>query len=159
MTGVPGVPGVPGAVAAGSKSGGSGARASRRLPRPLVRWLVIAIGFGLAGGLAHGTAGMVLWIALAFLAIGGAADMVSSAFRNTILQQAASDDVRGRLQGVFTVVVAGGPRLGDFEGGVVASIFSPTVSVVSGGLLCLLGVVVIAAAVPRFATWRVGNPA
>jgi hypothetical protein len=47
------------------------------------------------------------------LAIGGTADMVSSAFRNTILQEAATDDVRGRLQGVFTVVVAGGPRVAD----------------------------------------------
>ena len=73
-------------------------------------WGVAMIGFGVAGGLAAGTAGLMLWIALVFLAVGGAADMVSSAFRNTILQQAASDDVRGRLQGVFTVVVAGGPR-------------------------------------------------
>src|SRR6201999_1831407 len=61
-------------------------------------WGAAMIGFGVAGGFANGHAGTMLWIALAFLAIGGAADMVSSAFRNTILQQAASDDVRGRLQ-------------------------------------------------------------
>ena len=65
----------------------------------IVVWGAAMIGFGVAGGLAHGTAGTVLWIALVFLAIGGAADMVSSAFRNTILQQVASDEVRGRLQG------------------------------------------------------------
>ena len=58
--------------------------------------------------------------ALAFLAVGGAADMVSAAFRSTILQQAASDDVRGRLQGVFIVVVAGGPRLADATHGAAA---------------------------------------
>jgi hypothetical protein len=54
-------------------------------------------------------------------------------------------------------VVAGGPRLGDVEAGVVASVFSPQVSVVSGGLLCIAGVGVIAVAVPRFARWRVGD--
>src|SRR5258708_12324827 len=77
----------------------------------IVVWGTARIGSGLAGGLAHGTAGTVLWIAVAFLAIGGAADMVSSAFRNTILQQAASDDVRGRLQSLFTAVVAAAPPL------------------------------------------------
>ena len=55
-------------------------------------------------------------------------------------------------------VVAGGPRLGDFEAGVVASIFTPQISVVSGGLLCIAGVGVIATVVPRFARWRVGDP-
>ena len=106
------------AIAAGAVAGGVFSGWLPRIRRQglavviaIVVWGAAMIGFGLAGGLAHGTAGMVLWIALAFLAIGGAADMVSSAFRNTILQQAASDDVRGRLQGVFTVVVAGGPRL------------------------------------------------
>ena len=84
---------------------------------------------------------------------------MSAVFRNTIQQTTNPDELRGRLAAFNIFVVAGGPRLGDFEGGVVASVFSPTVSVVSGGLLCLLGVVAIAAAVPRFATWRVGNPA
>jgi Major Facilitator Superfamily len=62
-------------------------------------WGVAMIGFGVASGLAGGTAGRMLWIALLCLAVGGAADMVSSAFRNTILQEAASDEVRGQLQG------------------------------------------------------------
>jgi hypothetical protein len=55
-------------------------------------------------------------------------------------------------------VVAGGPRLGDLEGGLIASAFTPAISVVSGGLLCLAGVAVIASAVPRFARWRIGDP-
>ena len=87
----------------------------------IVVWGVAMVGFGLAGGLADGSAGALLWIALAFLAIGGAADMVSAAFRSTILQQAASDELRGRLQGVFTVVVAGGPRLADAVHGAAAA--------------------------------------
>jgi hypothetical protein len=55
-------------------------------------------------------------------------------------------------------VVTGGPRLGDLEGGLVASAFTPTVSVVSGGVLCLAGVAAIATTVPRFARRRVGDP-
>ena len=84
-------------------------------------WGVAIAGFGVASWLAHGSAHTWLWIALAFLAIGGAADMVSSAFRQSILQQAASDELRGRLQGVFTVVVAGGPRLADALHGAAAA--------------------------------------
>ena len=102
------------------------------------------IGFGVASGLAHGTAGLMLWIALAFLAIGGAADMVSSAFRNTILQQAASDDVRGRLQGVFTVVVAGGPRLADAVHGAAAATVGTTIAAAGGGGLVVVGVLIAA---------------
>lgn len=58
-----------------------------------------------------------IWLGVALLALSGAADMVSSAYRNTVLQSAAPDAMRGRLQGVFIVVVAGGPRLGDFVAG------------------------------------------
>jgi MFS family permease len=131
----------------------------------IVVWGAAMIGFGLAGGLAlgappargGGTAGTVLWIALAFLAIGGAADMVSSAFRNTILQQAASDDVRGRLQGVFTVVVAGGPRLADAVHGAAAAAVGTTVAAAGGGLLVVVGVVVAAVVVPAFVRYRVAE--
>ena len=59
----------------------------------------------------------VLWLGVLFLALSGAADIVSSVYRNTILQVATPDAMRGRLQGVFIVVVAGGPRLGDFTVG------------------------------------------
>ena len=110
----------------------------------IVVWGVAMIGFGVASGLADGTAGLMLWIALAFLAIGGAADMVSSAFRNTILQQAASDDVRGRLQGVFTVVVAGGPRLADAVHGAAAAAVGTTIAAAGGGGLVVVGVLIAA---------------
>ncbi|MGV0812233.1 MFS transporter [Mycolicibacterium boenickei] len=122
----------------------------------IVVWGLAMVGFGVAGGLAGGTTGLVLWIALAFLAIGGAADMVSAAFRSTILQEAASDELRGRLQGVFTVVVAGGPRLADTLHGAAAAAVGTTVAAAGGGVLVVVGVVIAALAVPAFVRYRVG---
>jgi MFS family permease len=121
-------------------------------------WGVAMIGFGAASGLAGGTTGLMLWIALAFLAIGGAADMVSSAFRNTILQEAASDEVRGRLQGVFTVVVAGGPRLADAVHGAAAAAAGTTIAAAGGGGLVVVGVVIAALLAPAFVRYRVSRP-
>jgi MFS family permease len=121
----------------------------------IVVWGVAMIGFGVACGLADGSTRVWLWIALAFLAIGGAADMVSSAFRSTILQQAASDELRGRLQGVFTVVVAGGPRFADALHGAAAAAVGTTVAAAGGGVLVVLGVVFAAFVVPAFVRYRV----
>ena len=84
------------------------------------------------------------------LAIAGGADVVSAVFRSTILQDTVPDDLRGRLSGIHITVVAGGPRIGDAEAGFVAAAFSPTVSVVSGGVLCVVGV-----GAPRSARARV----
>jgi MFS family permease len=107
-------------------------------------------------GLAIAVFGMVpvLWFGVLMLAVAGCADMVSAVFRTTILQTATPDALRGRLQGVFIVVVAGGPRLGDVESGTVATLFNERVSIVSGGLLCVLGVVVLALLFPSFARYR-----
>ena len=121
----------------------------------IVIWGLAVAGFGVASWLAHGSAHMWLWIALAFLAIGGAADMVSSAFRQSILQTAASDDLRGRLQGVFTVVVAGGPRLADALHGAAAAAMGTAVAATGGGVLVVIGVVVAALVVPAFVRYRV----
>ena len=121
----------------------------------IVVWGVAMAGFGVASGQAHGTAGTMLWIALAFLAFGGAADMVSAAFRSTILQQAASDELRGRLQGVFVVVVAGGPRLADTAHGVAAAAVGTSVAAAGGGVLVVIGVVIALLAVPTFVRYRV----
>ncbi|KRE26472.1 MFS transporter permease [Mycobacterium sp. Soil538] len=123
----------------------------------IVAWGLAMVGFGVAGGAAHGTAGAMLWIALACLAFGGAADMVSAAFRSTILQEAASDELRGRLQGVFTVVVAGGPRLADAAHGAVAAAVGTTVAAAGGGVLVVIGVVLAVAAVPAFVRYRVAR--
>lgn len=107
---------------------------------------------------AFGLVGDNLGLALAFLAIAGGADVISAVFRSTVQQLVVPDTLRGRLASLNILVVTGGPRLGDLEGGLVASAFTPTISVVSGGLLCLVGVAVIATTVPRFARWRVGDP-
>jgi MFS family permease len=121
----------------------------------IVVWGAAVAGFGVASWFAHGSAHMWLWIALAFLAIGGAADMVSSAFRQSILQQAASDELRGRLQGVFTVVVAGGPRLADALHGAAAAAMGTAVAATGGGVLVVIGVVVAALVVPAFVRYRI----
>ena len=89
-------------------------------------------------------------LALVLLAVAGAADVVSAVFRNTILQLSVPDAFRGRLSGVHIAVVAGGPRLGDAEAGAVAAITTPQISVVSGGLACIAGALVIARLVPEF---------
>lgn len=105
-----------------------------------VRWqgraIVVAIIIWGASITAFGFS-RTLILSLVLLAIAGAADNVSAIFRVTILQSATPDEYRGRLQGVHTVVVAGGPRLGDVEAGVVASLGGEAFSVITGGLACV----------------------
>jgi MFS family permease len=110
-------------------------------------------GMGIA---AFGLVGRLFWVALACLAVAGAADVISAVFRGTILQSTVPDHLRGRLSALHIVVVTGGPRLGDFEAGVAAALFTPTVSVVSGGVVCIAGVVALGALVPEFARYRAG---
>jgi MFS family permease len=102
------------------------------------RAVVLAV---LLWGAAIAGFGLVRWLPLALLllAVAGWADVVSAVFRNTIIQFAGPDGMRGRLMGVQMAVVAGGPRLGDLEAGAVATAFGDTVSVVSGGLACIAG--------------------
>ena len=123
----------------------------------IVVWGLAIVGFGLAAALAGGRPGAMLWAAFGFLAIGGAADMVSAAFRSTILQEAASDDLRGRLQGVFIVVVGGGPRLADAVHGAAAAAVGTSVAAAGGGLLVLAGVGLAALAAPAFLRYRPGG--
>ncbi len=113
-----------------------------------------------AWGLSIAAFGLVreLWLGLLLLAAAGCADTVSMIFRNTMMQVAAPDEMRGRLQGIFIVVVAGGPRLGDFESGTVASLWSPTVSVVTGGLACVAAVLLLAARRPAFLRYDARHP-
>jgi MFS family permease len=101
-------------------------------------------------GLAVAAAGLApsLWLAVVLLAFGGAADLVSAVFRQTMLQTYAPDEMRGRLQGVFIVVVSGGPRLGDLRAGATAALTGVTVSWVGGGLACAILVVLVALCVP-----------
>ncbi|WP_395293810.1 MFS transporter [Kitasatospora hibisci] len=113
-----------------------------------------------AWGLAIAAFGLIhnLWLGLFLLAVAGCADTVSMIFRNTMMQVAAPDEMRGRLQGIFIVVVAGGPRLGDFESGAVASLTSPATSVVSGGLACVAAILLLAARRPAFLRYDARNP-
>ncbi|MGX9670471.1 MFS transporter [Mycobacterium sp. HM-7] len=123
----------------------------------IVVWGVAMAGFGLAVGRATGRPDGFLWIALVLLAVGGAADMVSAVFRSTILQEAASDELRGRLQGVFTVVVAGGPRIADAVHGAAAAVVGTTVAATGGGVLVVVGVVVSVLLVPAFVRYQVAR--
>lgn len=121
----------------------------------IIVWGLAVTGFGVAAGFAGGHAGTLLWVAVACLAVGGAADMVSSAFRNTILLQVASDELRGRLQGVFIVVVAGGPRIADALHGAAAASVGTATAAAGGGVLVVVGVVIATLAVPAFVRYRI----
>jgi MFS family permease len=90
-------------------------------------------------------------LALVCLAAAGAADVFSAVFRSTLVQLETPDNLRGRVTSIHTLVVTSGPRLGDIEAAVVASITSPQFAVVSGGLLCLAGVWVVARSFPELA--------
>lgn len=107
-------------------------------------WGVALTGFGLAGP---------NWLALGCLAVAGAADTLSVISRGTIVQLATPDAYRGRVSSVELAIGAGGPDIGNFRGGVVAGLTSAPVALVSGGLLCVVGVGIIAlrnSAVRRF---------
>ncbi len=102
--------------------------------------------------------GLVSWLplALVLLAAAGCADVISAVFRSTIIQLAVPDALRGRLAGLQIAVVTGGPRIGDLESGAVAAGFGDTVSVVSGGLACIAGALLLARLLPGFRHQRTG---
>jgi MFS family permease len=130
-----------GSVLAGITSGWIG-----RIRRQGVALVVAVVVWGLAvagAGLAHS-----LWLAVVLLAAGGAADLVSAVYRQTMLQTYAPDELRGRLQGVFTAVVVGGPRLGDLRAGLMAAVTGPTVAWVGGGLAASVVAIALAVAFP-----------
>ena len=133
-----------------------------------VMWSVVAWGlsvaaFGVVVVLAgeHDGGGVSPWLLPAALAMGaaGIADSISGVFRSTILQAATPDAMRGRLQGVFVVVVAGGPRLGDLVSGIDASLLGEGWAAVAGGLACVAVVVVLARLQPAFARYDARHPA
>jgi len=107
-----------------------------------------------AAGLAH-----ALWLAAVLLAVAGAADLVSVVYRQTILQTHAPDEMQGRLQGVFTVVVAGGPRLGDMRAGAMAAATGLTVAWTGTATICIILALVIGVAVRPFWRYEAREPA
>ena len=117
-------------------------------------WGLAMAGFGFAVALADQWRTPMLVVALVMLVVGGAADMASAAFRMSMLQSAADDALRGRLQGVFIVVVAGGPRIADTLHGVSAAAVGTAAAAAGGGVLVVIGVVVASLAVPSFVRYR-----
>ncbi|MET7744277.1 MFS transporter [Streptomyces sp. NPDC005385] len=109
-------------------------------------WGAAIAGFGLSGS---------LWIAVFFLAVAGVADMVSMVFRGAILLSAATDEMRGRLQGVFTVVVVGGPRVADVLHGTAGSLVGAQAAVAGGGVLVVVAVLVLAFVSPALRRYTI----
>jgi predicted MFS family arabinose efflux permease len=109
----------------------------------VLTWGVVMALFGLV----H-----LLWVGLICLAVAGAMDVISTVLRNTILQTSITDEYRSRLSSIQMAVVTGGPRLGDLESGVVANFTSTEFSIVSGGIMCVLGVLALIRWRPSF--WR-----
>jgi MFS family permease len=94
----------------------------------------------------------------AVLAIGGAADGVSAIFRGAILQSAVPDHLRGRVQSIFSIIVGGGPKVGDVVTGAVASLFAIWSPLVAGGLAMLLVIWLLARRTPTFAHYDRDHP-
>jgi MFS family permease len=140
------------AIAMGAVVGGLGSGWIGRVRRQGAALVTAVCAWGLAvalSGLAH-----ALWLAVLLLAVAGAADLVSAVYRQTILQTYAPDEMRGRMQGVFIVVVAGGPRLGDLRAGAAAATVGVTASWVGGGIVCVVLVLMLAALVPALVRYR-----
>jgi len=111
---------------------------------------LVVMGWGVAMavfGLVH-----VAIVGLLCLAVAGCMDVISTVLRNTILQTAIVDEYRSRISSIQMAVVQGGPRLGDLESGVVATLTSVETSIVSGGIACVLGVAALLGWRPSF--WR-----
>lgn len=122
--------------------------------RDVGRAVIAAVVVWGAGIAAFGLVTFSLPIALAFLALAGAADVLSAVFRSTALQLETPDQLRGRLTALHSLVVTSGPRLGDLEAATLASVVGAQASVVSGGVLCILGVLFVARQFPELAAYR-----
>ncbi|MGO4491153.1 MFS transporter [Arthrobacter sp. 2YAF22_2] len=154
-----------GAFLAGLFSGPLGAV---RAQGAAVVWSVMGWGASIAGlGLVvvlagrSGAHGVTLWLVPAALccALAGIADSVSAVFRTTILQSATPDHLRGRLQGVFVVVVAGGPRVGDMLAGGATRLLSEGWVLLAGGVLCAAVAWLVARWQSGFLKYDARNPA
>ncbi len=136
-----------GSVVAGLSSGWIGRvrRQGRALTFAIVGW-----------GAAVALSGVArqLWLVVVLLAVAGGADLISAVYRQTILQTYAPDEMRGRMQGVFIAVVAGGPRLGDLRAGATAAVTGTMVSWTAGGIACMGAVLMAGLLVRPFWNYR-----
>jgi MFS transporter, ENTS family, enterobactin (siderophore) exporter len=147
LTAAPGL----GAIAGAASSGWTG-----RVRRPGL----VVIGAGLVWGGAIVGFGLIhsLPVALLFLALAGGGDMISEILRNTLLQIYAPDRLRGRLSSLYLAQVNTAPALGNTEAGIVAQLFSLTASVVSGGLACVGGALLLGALFPALRHATLAGP-
>ena len=122
--------------------------------RPVGRAVVGAV---LAWGLAMTGFGLAAWwggpvafvVGLVMLAVAGASDMLSAVFRNTIVQLATPDELRGRVSSIHILVVTAGPRAGDIQASILAAVLGPAVTVMLGGALCVSGVLAMRRLLPQ----------
>jgi len=107
-------------------------------------------------GAAIGSVGLThyLWLAVLLLATAGAADIVTTVFRATILQVQTPDEFRGRLNGLDFIVGLGGAKLGDLRAGSVAGLTDPVTSIIAGGATCILGIITLATSSPTFTRYN-----
>jgi MFS family permease len=119
-------------------------RTGRAVVIAVIIWGLAITGFGLST--------FSFALALGFLAIAGAADVLSAVFRSTIVQLETPDELRGRVTAIHILAVTSGPRIGDIEAAGVAAVIGAQASVVSGGVLCVLGVAAVVRAFPELMT-------
>jgi MFS family permease len=98
-------------------------------------------------------------LALVCLAVAGGTDVISAVLRNSIVQLVTPDHLRGRVSSMYSLVVTSGPRLGDAEAAGVAAVAGPQFSVVSGGVLCLVGLLAVVRLFPQLLNYEHGGPA
>jgi hypothetical protein len=119
----------------------------------VVVWGAAIVAFGVMTLLAPLTA-LAFPLALGCMALAGGADVLSAVFRTTLVQLSTPDELRGRITGLHFLAVRSGPLVGDIEAAAVAAVIGPQLSALSGGLLCLVGVVAVARAYPELARHR-----
>lgn len=128
----------------------------------VIGWGLAVAAFGgclvAAGSTPPGEISAWLWPAVACLAAAGGFDAVSAVFRQTILQAATPDALRGRLQGVFIVVVAGGPRVGDLLAGTSGDLLGEGTAAVAGGLACVAAVLALMRVQPALLRYDARHP-
>ena len=107
-----------------------------------------AIGWGVAIALAGAT--NYLWLVLLFLTLAGASDMVSALFRSAMWNQTIPDNFRGRLAGIELLSYSLGPLAGQMRAAAMAAATTLSISVTSGGIICVIAVVILAVLLPKF---------
>jgi MFS family permease len=143
------------APAAGALVASLTARWTPRVGRHGLAVMLAAAGWGVAI-VAFGFCD-ALWPALFFLALAGGADAISGIFRMTMWNQTIPDALRGRMAGIEMVSYLSGPLLGHVEAGAVAAVWGVRASTVSGGVLCVVGVLACGALLPRFIAYDARN--